>query len=85
MTERINARLDTELSRKLAYLRKRTGRSTTEILRASLESYYQKIHGETDAASLLEEFVGCAEGAVDLAANYKTELGKSLAQKSRPR
>jgi hypothetical protein len=84
VTKRINARLDPALARKVEALRKRTGRSTTEILKASLESYYVAVTRESNGAALLSDFIGCAEGATDLSETYKAELSKSLEKKHRP-
>jgi predicted transcriptional regulator len=82
MTERINARLEPELAKKLAYLRRRTGKSTTEIVRESLESYYERVRRACEPASALADFIGSAEGPADLSETYKAELSQSLRVKS---
>jgi hypothetical protein len=81
---RLNARLDPELERKLSYLRRRTGLGTSEIVRASIERYYEQICTEVaDARSILEEsgFVGGGTGPSDLSERYKENLSQSLAGK----
>jgi hypothetical protein len=83
MTSRINARLDADLARKVGVLRKRTGQSTTEIVKASLESYYVAMTREESPAALLSEFIGCASGPADLSTSYKQQLTKSLLRKHR--
>jgi len=84
MTWRINARLDADLARKVEALRKRTGKSTTEIVKASLESYYVSVTREANPAALLADLTGCAEGPRDLSESYKSELTSSLSRKHRP-
>jgi hypothetical protein len=37
---RLNARLDPEMERKVAYLRRRTGLGTSEVVRAAIDHYY---------------------------------------------
>jgi hypothetical protein len=88
MTKRINARLDPELARKVDALRKRTGQSTTDILKASLESYYVTVIRDERPAARLADFIGCASGARTLSEDYKDELTKSwlgkTTRKTRP-
>ena len=84
MTARINARLSADLARKVETLRRRTGQSSTEIVKASLESYYAAVTREKNPAVLLADLIGCASGPADLSLNYKRDLTKSLLRK-RPR
>jgi ribbon-helix-helix CopG family protein len=82
---RLNARLDEALAKKLEYLRKKTQKSTTDVVRRSIELYYESVaSGSDDPAQLLEQtgFIGCAEGSAKLSERYKSELGRSLANKS---
>ena len=83
MTERINARLDPELARKLEYLRQRTGRSTTGVVKASIEAYYERLAGAERPFERLQDLIGCARGPSDLSATYKRVLSDSLARKAR--
>lgn len=83
MTVRINARLDADLARKVRALRDRTGQSTTEVVKTSLESYYQSIIRGVNPAALLCELIGCSTGPTDLAATYKRRLTESMARKTR--
>lgn len=83
MTNRINARLDPGLARKLDALCKRTGQSASDVLKASLESYYVSVTRDGRPADLLADFVGCATGARGLSEDYKGELTKSWQRKSR--
>ena len=84
MSERINARIGPELARKIERLRERTGKSTTEVLTASIEAYFERVAAEAHPERLLEGYVGCARGAPDLSLTYKHELGVSLRKKARP-
>jgi predicted DNA-binding protein len=83
MTERLNARIDAELARKVRYLRNATKKSTTEVVKASIEAYFEKISQQRSAQELLADFVGSASGPIDLASNYKTDLARSLEGKAR--
>jgi hypothetical protein len=83
MTVRINARLDADLARKVRALCQRTGRSTTEIVKESLEAYYQTVTRNSTPAIALASLVGCAAGPTSLSETYKHQLTQSLARKSR--
>jgi hypothetical protein len=80
---RINARLPPDVAQKVAYLSKRTGSSTTDVLLASIEYYYAAVTtSEASSAQTLAGFVGCADGPHDLSSSYKNELTRSLRAKS---
>ena len=81
MTVRINARLDAELARKLAHLQARTGQSTTELIRASIESHFERVTGGAGPCVLLDEFVGCSSAGPDLSTTYEVALDASLERK----
>jgi predicted DNA-binding protein len=83
MSVRLNARIDDELARKVKYLRKRTQKSTTEVVKASIEAYYRQVSVGTSAAELLSTFVGSATGDANLSTDYKAELSRSLTRKAR--
>ena len=81
---RLNARLEPELERKLAYLCRRTGLATSAVVRASIERYYDAIRASgADARSILEAsgFVASGEAQADLSVRYKEDLVGSLARK----
>ena len=85
MGERLNARIDDELARKLATLRRVLGVSTTEIVRRSIEHYYRvAISSGKSAAEILgaSGFIGGDSGPSDLSLNYKEELSRALAKKT---
>jgi predicted transcriptional regulator len=84
VSERLNARIDDELARKLETLRRRLGMSTTDIVRRSIEHFYEvSVRSEASPAAIIEAsgLVGCAEGAEDLSTRYKDELASTLAGK----
>ena len=81
MTRRINARIDAALAAKLGELQQRTGKSTTEIVEAALEQYYDTVRGADVPGRLLEGFIGSADGPRDLSTNYNAELTRSLKRK----
>jgi Ribbon-helix-helix protein, copG family len=83
MTSRINARLDPDLARKVRVLCERTGQSTTEIVKASIQSYYVAVTRGEGPASLLSDLIGCGRGPADLSETYKGNLTQSLARKTR--
>ncbi len=83
MTQRINARISEELARKLEQLRKTTGKDTTEIVRESLEAYYETRMQKARPAQLLRDVVGVAEGPEELSSDYKDILQRSLDDKFR--
>jgi predicted transcriptional regulator len=87
MTSRLNARIDDALMKKLEHLRRRTKLSLTDIVKASIELYYERFEQEDeshDAARILSDagFIACADGAEDLSSTYKEALSESLGQKS---
>jgi len=74
---RINARLDDDTGRKLAYVERETGWSISEIVRRAIDAYYS--HFKTvraDPANVLRKsgFIGCVDGPADLSVTYKGEL-----------
>jgi predicted transcriptional regulator len=85
MTNRLNARIDDELAAKLEFLRRKTKKSVTEILRESVELYYERFRAAEGSSSRALEaagFVGCGEAAPDLSLNYKQQFAESLTRKT---
>lgn len=83
MTERVNARIDSDLARKLEWLKQRTGKSSTEVIKASVEAYFERVKSQQKPAEMLRDFVGCAAGDPDLSERYKSYLTQSLNRKGR--
>jgi predicted DNA-binding protein len=84
LTTRIHARLPADVARKLAWLERRTRKTTTEVLRASIERYFAaELEGAGSAERILAEsgFIGAADGPADLSSTYEAELARSLEKK----
>jgi hypothetical protein len=75
--------MDAELARKVKYLRERTKKTTTEVVAASIEAYFEQASKRVRPADVLRDFVGSGNGDPDLSSNYKAKLGRSLAKKTR--
>jgi len=80
---RINARLDGELAQRLLLVRERTRQSTSDVLKASLRAYLDRVESQASPADLLANFVGSSDGPTDLSTSYKTELTRSISKKLR--
>jgi predicted DNA-binding protein len=83
MTNRLSVRIDADLARKLKYLRERTQKTTTQVVAASIEAFFEQASRNLRASDLLADFVGSAEGDPELSSAYKGELRRSLSQKAR--
>lgn len=80
----MNARFDPDLQRKVEYLRMRTGLGTSEILRVSVERYYESIRNEAVTARKILEasgFVGGSEGPEHGSVNHKKGVAKYIGAK----
>jgi|GEM_PF-4004537 len=76
---RINARLDDSYTEKIEYLKQATGLTLSDLVRESVERYYQQVRTEADRQrDELDDVVGAFEGRDDtptnLAADYKRQL-----------
>jgi len=81
---RLNARLEPEVEKKLAYLRRRTGLATSAVVRASIERYYESVRSTGSGARAVLEatgFIGSGSAAADLSQRYKERLTASLRRK----
>ena len=81
---RINARLDEALARNVALVCKRTHRTLSQVVQASLARYCdEELRGGGEPLAILKSagFVGCADGPEDLSEAYKAELNRSLGRK----
>jgi hypothetical protein len=84
-SRRINARLPAEVARKVAYLERRTHKSTTDVLRESIDRYYAAVTAATGSAEdafTQAGFIGCARGDVELSSTYKRALAASWSDKA---
>jgi len=74
---RVNARLDAGFEEKIEYLKAATGATLSDVVKASIEVYYEQVRRrEVESARRLTEagFVGCGSGDPDLSERYKAEL-----------
>lgn len=81
---RINARIEGDLARKVAQVRKRKGLSVSDIVKQSLTRFCDaeiEASGGSYDALAAAGFLGCAEGPSDLSSNYKAHLTDSLNRK----
>jgi hypothetical protein len=81
MTVRINARLDKKLADEVEAVRRRTGKTLTQVIEESLQLYCQT-QREAGAHGGLAGFVGCADGPEDLSVRYKAEFRRGLGRKA---
>lgn len=80
---RINARVDKKLADRIAAIRRRTGKSLTEVIQESLARYCDSQTADSPAAILDGcGFIGCAEGAPELSTRYKDELRRGFGKKA---
>ena len=80
---RINARLDDERAEKLKQLQSMTRLSVSEIVKRAIDLLHrQQVRPSRERldALLSSDFVGCAEGPVDLADRYKNYLTQDLGE-----
>ncbi len=82
---RINARLDDELARRVDLVRRRKRRSLSQIVQESLSRYCdEELRLAREPLAILRSagFIGCADGPADLSSEYKRELERSLRRKT---
>jgi hypothetical protein len=81
---RITASLDEDHARKLEQLKRQNRLNTTQVIKQAIDLLYEqtKPSPEVKLKALLEsDFIGCAEGSVDLSENYKQYLTEALPEK----
>ncbi|MGH8655662.1 MAG: CopG family transcriptional regulator [Gammaproteobacteria bacterium] len=82
MVMRINARLDEDHSRKLAYLTEVVHASVSDVIKQAIDAYYERVRGaQSNAGGILRGagFVGCGQASPELSDTYKQEA-KLLAE-----
>jgi len=83
MGVRINARLEDRLAKRVGAWQRRTGKSLTQIVEESLEQYCRAEPSRRPYEILAAAgFIGCADGAKDLASGYKAALRRGLERKT---
>lgn len=81
---RVNARLDGDRAHKFNYIRQHTNQGVSEIVKAAIDLYYERLRQESPKPlQLLQQagLIGCADADPDLSVNYKKYLTESLNEK----
>lgn len=79
---RVNARFEGVAEKQVEYLAATTGQKVSEVLRQSVDHYYQHVRGGSGRLTHLHKFFGKGDsGKSDVSANVKLYLDKSLAAK----
>lgn len=82
---RVNARFDEEAERQVAYLAQVTGMGVSEVLRTSVQHYYDTVRAQRSGLRHLGAFIGQGDsGRSDVASTYKDRLAESWAGKYAP-
>ncbi len=72
---RVNARFEGEAEGQLAYLAEVTGMGVSEVLRTSVQHYYDTVRAQRSGLKHLSAFIGQGDsGRADVASRYKQHL-----------
>ena len=83
---RVNARFEGEAEQQLNYLAEATGLGVSEVLRASVQHYYDQMRAQRNGLAHFAVFVGQGRsGRGDVASSYKTRLTESWGAKHQGR
>ena len=81
----ITTQIDLETNNKITYIPQQTNQELSDILRAAINDYYQKLKQKSKKTpfELLEEsgFIGCCSVESVLSVNYKEALATELEAK----
>ncbi len=79
---RVNARFDGDAEQQLMYLAQATGLGVSEVLRTSVQHYYDQLRAQRGGLSHFAAFVGQGRrGRGDVASRYKERLAEAWADK----
>lgn len=79
---RVNARFDEEAEQQVAYLAEVTGMGVSEVLRTSVQHYYDTVRAQRSGLRHLGAFIGQGDsGRADVAGSYKARLAEGWAGK----
>ncbi|PAT40264.1 hypothetical protein CK623_06130 [Vandammella animalimorsus] len=82
---RVNARFDEEAEQQVAYLAEVTGMGVSEVLRTSVQHYYDTVRAQRSGLRHLGAFIGQGDsGRADVASRYKARLAEGWAGKYAP-
>ena len=83
---RVNARFEGEAEQQLNYLAEATGLGESEVLRASVQQYYQQVRARRGGLAHFGAFVGQGHsGRADVAGSYKARLAEGWGAKHQAR
>jgi hypothetical protein len=79
---RVNARFEGDAEQQLNYLAEATGLGVSEVLRASVQHYYDQVRAQRGALAHFAAFVGQGRsGRADVAGSYKARLAEGWGAK----
>jgi len=79
---RVNARFEGVAEAQVTYLATNSGKKISEVLRDSVDFYYQHMHQGAGQVPHLSKLIGKGHsGKADVASNVKKYLSESLAKK----
>ncbi|MBN9404505.1 MAG: hypothetical protein J0I00_03695 [Burkholderiales bacterium] len=79
---RVNARFEGDAEQQLMYLAQATGLGVSEVLRTSVQHYYDQLRAQRGGLSHFAAFVGQGRsGRSDVAGRYKDRLAEAWADK----
>lgn len=82
---RVNARFDAEAEQHVTYLAELTGMGVSEVLRTSVQHYYDTVRAQRGGLKHLSAFIGQGDsGRSDIASSYKDRLADSWGPKHAP-
>lgn len=83
---RVNARFEGEAERQLNYLAEATGLGVSEVLRTSVQHYYEQMRARRAGLTHFAAFVGQGRsGRSDVAGSYKARLAEGWGAKHQGR
>lgn len=83
---RVNARFEGEAEQQLNYLAEATGLGVSEVLRTSVQYYYDQVRARRGGLAHFAAFVGKGRsGRIDVAGSYKTRLAEGWGNKHHDR
>ena len=81
---RVNARFEGEAEQQLNYLAEATGLGVSEVLRTSVQHYYDQLRAQRGGLTHFAAFVGAGRsGRSDVAGSYKARLAEGWGGKHR--
>lgn len=81
---KINARIDDELLEKIEFLKAETHQTTSEIIKTSVDQYYQSVKSKRKTSYLIAQesgFISSFAAEPDLSVNYKKHVADVVGKK----